>query len=424
MDCCVRGAWVLILCAACISHSHGADWPRWRGTAADGNSTETGLLAEWPQDGPQRLWQVEGLGNGYGSLSVVNNRIYVMGRRNKTDYLSCRNVDDGSSIWETAIGPGSQENGPNGTPTVDGDRVYGISIAGDLLCADAQTGREIWRVNFERDFGGKMMSVWGFSESPLIDGDKLICTPGGEQAVMVALNKATGKLIWRATLTGNPQRGQSGAGYSSAVISTAGGVRQYVQLLGRGVIGVEANTGKMLWGYDRIANTTANCPTPVVSGDYVLVSTGYGDGGTALLEIKGSRGRVTPREVWYKPANELQNHHGQMILLGDQVYLGHGHNNGFPTCIDLKTGRSRWGKQRGAGRESAAVAYADGHFYFRYQDGTLALVDANPSAYKLKSSFQEDFGDGPRWAHPVIANGKLYLRTNGILCCYDVRAGR
>ncbi|MCA8999744.1 MAG: PQQ-like beta-propeller repeat protein [Planctomycetaceae bacterium] len=399
------------------------DWPTWRGSQRDGKSSETGLLTEWPAQGPPQLWKSAGLGNGYASVSIANGQLFTMGRREGTEYLICLNAETGDKLWETAVGPGSKENGPNSTPTIDENRVFALSFDGELLCADRQSGRELWRVNLPRDFGGKMMSMWGYSESVLVDGDRVICTPGGPRAIMAALNKQTGKPVWTASLPGTGSRGQDGAGYSSIVISNAGRTKQYVQTIGRGVIGVEAVTGKFLWGYDRIANTTANIPTPVVSGDFVLASTGYDDGGTALLEIKGTRGRISPKEVYYLPAKTLQNHHGGMILVGDDVYMGHGHNNGFPTCFDLKSGRTSWPKQRGPGTGSAAVTYADGHLYFRYENGTMALIEANPREYILKGTFDENgmFGSGVRWAHPVIAHGKLYLRANDELVCFDLR---
>jgi len=344
-----------------------------------------------------------------------------MGRRDNVEYLIALSVEDGSELWATRLGRGDKEKGPNGTPTVDGNRVYGVSFEGDLVCADVENGNEIWRTNFQRDFGGKMMSMWGYSESPLIDGDRLICTPGAPGAMMAALNKETGNVIWRAKIPTGSQRGNDGAGYSSIVISNAGGTKQYVQLIGRGVISISASNGNFLWGYDKIANTTANVPTPIVSGDYVFASTGYNDGGSALIEVKGTRSRVTPREVYYKNAKTLQNHHGGMVLLDGKVYLGHGHNNGFPCCIDLKSGQAVWGPQRGPGRESAAITYADGHLYFRYQNGTMALIEASPTGFKLKGQFEEDFGSGPRWPHPVISDGKLYLRSSNELACYDIR---
>lgn len=397
------------------------DWPRWRGATGDNKSTETGLLKEWPAGGPPKAWQINGLGRGYASVSVADGRVFTMGRQSNVEYLIALNEKDGSQLWKTPVGPGSKENGPNCTPTVDGDRVYGISFEGDLICCNVEAGDEIWKTSFQRDFGGKMMSMWGYSESPLIDGDRLICTPGSQNAMMAALDKKSGRVIWRAKIPTGSQRGQEGAGYSSIVISNAAGTKQYVQLIGRGVVGINASDGRFLWGYDKIANTTANCPTPLVSGDYIFASTGYNDGGSALLEIKGSRGRVNPREVYYQDSKTLQNHHGGMVLLDGNVYMGHGHNNGLPTCVEMRSGKRLWPQQRGPGRESAAITYADGHLYFRYQNGTVALIEANPQRLNVVSTFEEDFGDGPKWPHPVIANGKLYLRANDTLACFKIK---
>jgi outer membrane protein assembly factor BamB len=217
------------------------------------------------------------------------------------------------------------------------------------------------------------------------------------------------------------ERGSDGAGYSSIVISNAAGVKQYVQLVGRAVIGVQADSGKPLWAYNRIINGTANIPTPVVDGDLVFCSSGYGDGGTALLRLTRQQGTIVPQEVYYHGANTLQNHHGGMILLDGYIYMGHGHNRGLPVCVEMKTGKAVWGPERGPGGDSAAIAYADGNLYFRYQDGTMALIAATPDGYQLKGKFMADFGGGPKWAHPVIADGKLYLRANDELACYDIR---
>ncbi|MCA9249022.1 MAG: PQQ-like beta-propeller repeat protein, partial [Planctomycetales bacterium] len=324
------------------------DWYQWRGPNRDGICTETGLASEWSAEGPPLAWRVEGLGNGMSSVAIHGDRIYTQGNKDGATQLICRSRTDGAPLWETPIGGGSD---PNCTPTVDpqANLVFGLTHAGELLCADAQTGRELWRKSFPKDFGGKMMSGWGYSESPLVDGDRLICTPGAEDAMIVALDKKTGNLVWKCDMSQEAKDGNEGAGYSSIVVSNAAGVKQYVQLIGRGVIGVEAETGRFLWRYRRVANGTANVPTPIVKGNFVFCSSGYGDGGTALLEVGRQGNQVGVREVYWKPANELQNHHGGMILIGDHVYMGHGHNNGFPACVEFATGRNLWEKQRGAG---------------------------------------------------------------------------
>lgn len=397
-----------------------SDWPQWRGPNRDGISGETGLLQSWPDGGPPVAFQSEGLGSGFSSVAIAAERLFTMGKFGDETRLLALNVEDGKLLWQTPVGNGG--DGPNCTPTVDGDLVYAVSFAGDLLCAETTTGKVVWRASFPNDFGGQMMSSWGYSESPLVDGDHLIVTPGAPNAALAALEKKTGRVVWRTPMPANPgQAGQDGAGYSSVVISQARGVKQYIQFVGRGIISVDAKTGKFLWGYNRIANGTANIPTPIVSDDLVFCSSGYDDGGSALLRVTGSPSQLSISEVWYKRANELQNHHGGMILLGEHVFMGHGHNNGFPVCFDLKTGRDRWRPGRGAGTGSAAMTYADGRFYFRYENGTMALIDASTEDYFERGRFRIAINNGQSWPHPVISDGKLYLRDQHQLIVYNIR---
>ena len=238
-----------------------SDWPQWRGPHRDGISGETGLLKEWPENGPPLKWRTAGLGGGYSSLVIVGDRIYTLGNRRGKDgggtHLLALSLADGKEIWATRFPPG-KDGSPNGTPTIDGDLVYAISLGGTLVCAKAASGELVWSKHFGTDFEGAMMSGWGFSESPLIDGDKLIVTPGGTKNTIVALNKKTGELIWKCPVADLGNRGKDGAAYTGVVVSEGAGVRQYVQLLGRGVVGVRASDGKLLWSYNRVANGTAN----------------------------------------------------------------------------------------------------------------------------------------------------------------------
>ena len=246
---------------------------------------------------------------------------------------------------------------------------------------------------------------------------------GAEQLIAVdaALDKQTGRPLWTTPLPGDAgDRGKEGAGYSSIVVSTVGGVRQYVQLVGKGLIGVAADSGRLLWGYNRIANDTANIPTPITRGNYVFCSTGY-QTGAALLQVSGAGGQVSAEEVYFLDHTQLQNHHGGMLLVGDYVYCDHGHNKEFPVCIELATGRTVWGPERGPGGGSAAVAYADGHLYFRYEDGIMALTEGTPEGYNLKGQFRIASRHDKSWPHPVIVNGRLYLRDQHQLHCYDIR---
>jgi outer membrane protein assembly factor BamB len=408
----------LLAAAGSVGFAHllfaaDAEWPTWRGSQRDGISTEKGLLKSWPKEGPKLLWRVEGLGAAYSSLSISHGLIFTMGNIDGDECLLALNLKDGKPKWKTPL----ETNGePNCTPTVDGDKIYALGREGLLICAQRDTGEIVWKVDFAKEFGGKMMSGWGYSESPLVDGKLLICTPGGKEAMLAALDKTTGKTVWKTAV---PDKLAHGAAYSSVVISNAAGVKQYVQLVGKGIVSADANTGELLWNYERIANDTANIPTPVVKGDLVFCSTGYGTG-AALLKVAKKGGKLAASEEYFLNADDMQNHHGGMVLVGEHIYCGHGHNNGFPLCIEMKTGKAAWKPGRGVGSGSAAVTFADGHLYFRYESGDVALIEATPKEYRLKGHFKPDENHGPNWPHPVIAGGKLYLRDRDVLRCYDV----
>ncbi len=403
----------------------GGEWPQFHGPNRDNVSTEKGTLHEWPQGGPALAWKSSGLGVGLSSVSIAGGRIFTMGDRGAEQFVIALSLSDGKQLWATKVGPAHHDEygGPRGTPTVDGDLLYAVGTSGDLVCLETATGRERWRKNFERDYGGRMSTQWMFAESPLVDGNKLVFTPGGSSAGIVAVDKKTGADVWRAAIPNIGSAGRDGAGYASIVISNGGGVKQYVQLMGRGVVGVRADDGKFLWGYNRVANTVANIPTPVIKGDYVFTSTGY-QIGAALLKLARSGDGVSATEVYFLDSRTFQNHHGGMVLVGDHIYAGHGHNRGFPICIEFMTGKVAWGGDiRNGGSGSAAVLYADGNLYFRYQNGTMKLIEATPAGYREKGSFEIP-GANLSWPHPVVAGGKLYLREQDNLYVYDVRAQR
>ncbi len=391
------------------------EWPSWRGPKRDAISTETGLLTEWTDEGPEVVWTADGLGRGYASIAISGGRIYTMGDRKGGCFLICLDMS-GKEVWAASVGKGD----PNCTPTIDGDRVYAMDRNGALACVGTQSGNVIWTKDFKQDFGGNMMSGWGYSESPLVDGDWLIVTPGAQDAMLVALDKKSGDVIWKSVVPQLGKSGNEGAGYSSVVISNAAGTKQYVQLVGKGIVSVRASDGKFLWNYNRIANNTANIPTPITRGNYVFCSTGYGGGGAALLEIVKEGDDFRANEVWYKRSGELQNHHGGVVLSGDYLYFGHGHNAGLPVCVKFLTGEDAWRPESGAGDGSAAVVAADGHLYFRYENGVVALIEATPKEYRLKGQFKIK-PHGKSWPHPVIVDGKLYLRDQDNLYCYNVK---
>ncbi|MHC4842451.1 MAG: outer membrane protein assembly factor BamB family protein [Planctomycetota bacterium] len=400
-----------------------SNWSQFHGPWRDSICREKGLLKSWPEGGPKLLWTVEGLGRGYSSVTIADGRLYTMGDRitedgSESQFILAYDIQSQKLLWATRVGP-PHSDGPRSTPSVDGELVYGLGTEGDLVCLEAATGKVKWKKNLVNDFGGVMMSGWKYSESTLIDGGKVICTPGGKDAAMVALDKLSGETIFKTALDEFGEGGKDGAGYSSAVAAEICGVRQYVQMLGRGVVGVDAETGRFLWGYNRIANTTANIPMPAVSGNYVFVTTAYNTG-AALLKIAKEGNDFEAQEVYFLSHNEFQNHHGGIVLADGYVYGGSNTNRGDATCIELGTGKIMW-KQRGPGRGSASMLYADGNVIFRYDRGEVLLVEASAGEFVVKGRFEPPRGEGPAWAHPVIHNGRLYLRHGDILSCFDVR---
>ena len=408
--------------AATAPTAAGGNWPQWRGPNRDGISTETGLLATWPAAGPPIVWTAKGLGAGFSSVAVVSGRIFTMGDRRDGQYVIALNEENGTELWATRIGGRHDDEygGPRATPTVDGDLLYVTDTDGDVVCLESATGAVRWRRSMPRDFGGRMMSSWMFSESPLVDGDRVIVTPGGAKAAMVALDKATGKDIWRAAFGSIGRNGADGAGYSSIVISNGGGVKQYVQLMGKGLVSIRASDGWFMWGNNRVANNIANIATPVVTGDYVFASTGYDTGSVLVQLANDGTGRVNATEKYFLDGGTLQNHHGGFVLIDGVVYGGHGQRNGFPFALDLVSGRMLWDRARGAGTGSAAVTAADGHLYFRYESGTMALIAINPKQYQLKSAFQIPNVSHPSWSHPVVTGGRLYLREQDTLYAHNI----
>ncbi len=404
------------------------DWPGWMGADRTGVSHETGLLKQWPKSGPKLVWKVEDIGEGYSTPSVAGGKIFLMSNRGTNDeFAIALSVKDGSKIWERRVGKVGNPNqrpsypGSRSTPTVDGDAVYVLGSDGDLARLDAEKGEVRWKKSLRTDFGGKPGN-WAYAESPLIDGDMLICTPGGDQATLAALNKKNGEVIWKAVV---PAKGGAGRGmgssnspsYSSAIVATVDGVKQYIQLLGGGLVGIAAKDGKVLWSYDKVTGSTM-CNTPLFHDGYVLVSENSPRGtgnGTTLLELKGNgNGGVTATEV--RQNKTLAVHHGGAVRVGDAVY---GTNNNGLVCLDFKTLETKW-QDRSVGKGS--IAAADGELYVRSEKGPVALVEATPTAYKEIGRFEQpDRSSKPSWPHPVIAGGRLYLRDQNVLLCYDVK---
>lgn len=400
----------LMICS--LAQGAEPDWPSFRGSARTNHSPDTNLLKTWPEDGPKLLWTGKGLGSGYSSVTLVGDRIYTLGNKGRSSHLVAIDRKNGDVLWSTEIGGSGGNLGS--TPTVDGDHIYAIGQKGDMVCIDTK-GKLIWKKNFHSDFGGNC-GGWKYTESPLVDGDRVICTPGGKGAVMVALDKKSGKVIWKC----DANIANVTAGYSSIVIANVNGIKLYIQLLAGGVIGVRAEDGEFLWGYEKLGRNTANIPTPIVLGDKVFCSAGYGKGG-ALLQMKKQGKGIDVEEVYF--SRKLTNKHGGLVVVDDHIY-GDYNDKGQPFCAEVSTGKVLWTRERrdgGKGEGSAAVTYADGKLYFLYQNGIMSLVDASPKAYKEISSFTVP-GRGRSWAHPVVVGGRMYLRRGDDLYCYDVTA--
>jgi outer membrane protein assembly factor BamB len=392
-------------------------WPQWRGPNRDGVSAATGLLDHWEEE-PPLVWKAKGLGNGYAGVVVDGGIVCTMGERNGKATVIAVSDKDGKEIWGTEVGDArGGECSAMCTPTIDGERVYAVSGDGNLVCLKTATGERVWGKSYKKDFDGRTQD-FGYAESPLVDGDLLICNPGGPEAGVVALDKKTGAEAWHCALSFDGKTGRAGASYASAVISHGAGVKQYVQLMKPGLVGIDAKTGKQLWSYSRLGAVNSPC-TPIVRDDYVFAPCGWYVGSALLKLAPEEGGGVRAKEVYLLEPRKLATHSGGAVLVGDYVYASDV-QGGMPQCVEFLTGKMMWEKDRGPGSGPAAVAYADGDLYFQYESGVVALVAATPDQYQLKGKFQ--LPDNARsLAHPAISNGRLYLRAQGAIYCYDLK---
>jgi outer membrane protein assembly factor BamB len=399
----------------------GADWPQWRGPQRNGVSQETGLLKAWPPEGPKLLWQVNDLGNGYSTPSVLGERLFLQSNRDlDNEMVEARDLRDGRLVWSTRLGKvglnyGLQYPGARSTPTVDNDLLFALGSAGDLVCLETATGRVLWKKNLHDDFAGRPGN-WAYAESPLVDGDVVVCTPGGKSASLVALNKKTGELVWKAVIPGAGE-----AAYASAIVAEVGGVKQYIQLMGKAVVGVEARTGRLLWRYSATAKSMANIPTPLAHAGYVYTATRQGGGG--LIKLKAADGALAAEQVYL--SQKLPKGMGGAVQVGDYLY---GTTDRGLQCSSFTTGKVLWeDKSVGPG----SISCADGLLYVHSENtGTVALVEATPTGYHERGrltppghpDYRKDGSGEKAWLFPVIAHGRLCLRNGGALWCYDIRA--
>ncbi|MBM3888356.1 MAG: polyvinylalcohol dehydrogenase [Verrucomicrobia bacterium] len=405
-------ALTIILSACPQATAAGFDWPQWRGPDRTDVSKETGLLKKWPDGGLKQVWVFNDAGLGYSGFSIVGGKLFTMGARGNTEFLIALDANTGKQLWTVELGAMFENawgGGPRGTPTVDSDRVYALSGQGSLVCAETAGGKLIWKCTMS-DFAGRIPK-WGYAESPLVDGNQVVCTPGGPQGAMVALDKMTGKLIWQS------KEFTDIAEYASIIAADCNGARQYIQLTMQHVVGIAAKDGKLLWQSDW-PGKIAVVPTPIFRDGNVYVCSGYGIGCKAIK--LGPKNEVT--EVF---ANTVMvNHHGGVILVGDHLY-GFSDKEGW-VCQDFKTGEKVWAEKQALTK--GAIACADGMFYcIEEKSGTVVLIAVSPKGWQEHGRFQlspQSQNRSPRgriWTHPVISNGKLYLRDQELVYCYDVK---
>ncbi len=400
------------LAAILTTSTFAADWPQWRGPQRDDVSRESGLLKEWPEGGPKRVWLFENAGAGYAGFSVANGQLFTMGVRDGKEILLALDANTGKELWATPIGEVLDNrwgDGPRGTPTLDGDRVYALGGQGTLICAQAKDGKALWSRTMQ-DLGGKTPG-WGYTESVLVDDNRVVCTPGGKKGTVAALDKMTGKTLWQSS------DWTEDAQYSSIVPATINGAPQYVQLVMNSFAGIDPANGKVLWKVP-FPGRTAVIPTPIVRGNNVFVNAGYGVG-CKMVEIQPNN---QPKDVYENKL--MKNHHGGVVLVGDHLY---GYSDGVGwLCMEFKTGEQAWAERGALGK--GAVSVADGMLYCLDEGkGTVVLAEASPKGWNEKGRFTLEpqshtrSPQGRIWTHPVIANGKLYLRDQEYIYCFDVK---
>ncbi len=392
-------------------NAEGALWPQFLGPDRNNCSREKGLLATWPAGGPKLLGTVTGLGIGFSNVSIADGIAYTMGNLGEREFVLAFDLDSGENVWQfdnAAAYHNGYGDGPRSTPTIDGDNLYALGGSGDLVCLNRKTGKTLWQKSIVQEFGSGVPG-WGFCESVLIDGDRLVCTPGATNATLVALDKRSGKLLWKAAVPQNDR-----AAYASPIVVVVGDVRQYLQLTSSGTIGIRANDGKFLWRDDSAANGVANCCAPVATDGMVFTASGYGKGGS-MVALTSDGGETACRFVWH--TNDLAVHHGGLVLHDGHIYAT---NDQALHCVELKTGTTKW-KNRCVGKGS--LTFADGRLIVRSENGPVALVEATPAEYKELGKFdQPDRSGKPAWPYPVVAGGKLLLRDQDKLLGYDIQS--
>jgi outer membrane protein assembly factor BamB len=389
------------------------EWTQWRGPNRDAKSTETGLSNSWPSGGPKLVWQAKDLGAGFSTPSAAGGLAYLITNTGmETEQIVCLDMKNGQTKWKTRIGAVGKNEGPQypgsrSTPTIDNGRVYALGSDGDLVCVEAASGSLVWAKNMRKDFDGAQ-GMWAYTESPLIDGEALICSPGGKSSTIVSLNKKDGSVRWKSAL---PEA--DSASYSSPVIANINGVKQYVFFLAKGVAGIKADTGEYLWRFTKTSDAQANVQTPVVKDSFVYTGASRIGGGLAQV-VQGAK---EAKEVYFDKT--LPTGMGGAVLVGDYLY---GSSGSALMCVEYATGKVKW-QDRSIG--TCSVCYADGKLYLHGDNNEIAMVAASPDAYKelgrATPPNAPDRGRSKAWTHPVIIDGRLVIHDSGSVWCYDIR---
>ncbi|MCK4292104.1 MAG: PQQ-like beta-propeller repeat protein [Planctomycetes bacterium] len=397
----------VVLASSAIVAGQEAEWPCWRGPNRDGKSPDTNLLKRWPQGGPELLWQVNGLGGGFSTVAVTGGAVYITGDVGDKLILFAFDMN-GKPKWKVPVDKAwtTSHAGSRSTPTIDSGRLYLLSGNGVLVCMDPKSGELNWSKNM-RDFGGRS-GGWGYAESVLIYNDLAIVKPGGESCI-VALNKASGEIVWKSTGF------NAGPEYSSCYPFDYANTSVITTGTRSGIVGISAKTGEFLWLNNWSARNTANCPDPQYADGYVFWANGYGKGGICL-KLTAPDGKVAAEEAWTTKGMDC--HHGGYIIHEGYIY---GNNGGGWSCLELKSGKVMW-KEKAVGKGS--LCFADGMLYlFGESGGKAALATCSAEGMEVRGNVTVE-GSGPSWAHPVVIGGRLYLRYADNLYCFSVNAGQ
>jgi len=412
----MKYSFLLVLAVAAASVWAG-DWPGFHGPNRDNKSIDEGLLKAWPEGGPSRIWEATGIGEGYSTVAIVGKRIYTTGAIDDDCVITARDMD-GKEVWTRKNGGAWKRSypGTRSIPTITDGLLHHLSGIGNLICLKADSGDVVWTVNILEKFGGRNI-MWGLAESPLVIGDKVICTPGGKNVSMAALEKETGETIWKCTGAGDKP------GYASAILIDYEGLKQIVTAMSESIVGVRASDGKLLWRYPHKVYADENITTPLFQDGFVIVS-GCGRRGTTSLELRVSGEECSVEERWRNET--LDNKQGGIVLVDGRIYgYAESQNRSEPwMCIDFKSGATIF--QSAPVRSSykyknGCLTYADGMFYLFSDNGHMVLAEPTSEGFRVSGRLNlKEPGKRPTWAHPVVHGGRLYIRYGDKLAAYDV----